>query len=293
MSNNNNNNPTNHNRTRTSTTRTNQNTYRHPNYNTRHQTTSRNKPPKKNNNNITYTPPDWAEKDLGQHIFITGPNAPTKYHTTKLAIINYITKGMTNAEAIKCAMKNETEYDFDAVAPKTEDANGKPIKIDTTTAAGYQLKTEIDLHLKDIRIYKSNKTTAYGYIIGQCTQSMKNELEARDNWDTIKDNMIGTLKAIKQISCNHQTSKFYIGTLSKVIKDYFTVRQQDNEPSVQFAKCFKTCQDLMEDRFGKINMEEAMKTTPEYLKLCNKDGDLKAEHEGDAKELCEQAYKRL
>ena len=40
---------------------------------------------------------------------------------------------MTNAEAIKWAMKNETEYDFDTVAPKTEDTNGKPIKIDTTT----------------------------------------------------------------------------------------------------------------------------------------------------------------
>lgn len=122
---------------------------------------------------------------------------------------------------------------------------------------------------------------------------MKNELEAREDWKTIEDNLIGTLKVIKEISCNHQTSKFYIRTLSKVIRDYFTIKQEENESSVLFAKQFKTCQDLMEDQFGKIDMEEAMKTMPEYIRLCDKKGDLLAANEQEATELVSNAYKRL
>ena len=47
------------------------------------------------------------------------------------------------------------------------------------------------------------------------------------------------------------------------------------------------------DRFGKINMEEAIKTTPEHIKLCDKDSNLKVEHEGDAKDSCERSHKRF
>ena len=39
----------------------------------------------KNNCNATFTPPEWAHKELGDHVFITAPNAPTKCHKTKLA----------------------------------------------------------------------------------------------------------------------------------------------------------------------------------------------------------------
>ena len=128
MSNNNNN------TSRNNTSRTNQNSYRHPNHHTRCQTASRNNPAKKNNKNTMFAPPEWAHKDLGNHVFVTGPNAPTKHHKTKLAIINYITKEMTCAETIKWALKHEEEYSFDLEGPKTEDKNGDSKKMDTTTA---------------------------------------------------------------------------------------------------------------------------------------------------------------
>ena len=233
MSNNNNNN---NNTSRNNTSKTNQNSHSHPNHHTRCQTASRNNPTKKNNKNATFTPPEWAHKDLGNHVFVTRPNAPTKHHKTKLAIINCITKEMTHAEAIKWALKHEEEHNFDLEGPKTKDENGDSKKMDTTTANRCQLKSETELHLEKKEIHKSNKTTACRHIIGQCTQSMKNELEARDNWKIIEDNMMATLKAIKEISCNHQTTKCNIGTVSKVIRIALpsskkTINQQCNMPS--------------------------------------------------------------
>ena len=120
---------------------------------------------------------------------------------------------------------------------------GNPLSVDTTTPDGHDLKSKIDQHHKNQQQHKDNKTAACGHIIGQCTQAMKNELEAREDWASIEDNMVETLKAIKEIGCNHQSTKCCIGTLSKVIKDHFTIRQEDNEPSVTFAKCHKTTQD--------------------------------------------------
>ena len=50
--------------------------------------------------------------------------------------------------------------------PKTKDKEGTPKSINTRTAEGLQLKLEIEQHLKNKNIHKSNKTIAHGWIIG-------------------------------------------------------------------------------------------------------------------------------
>ena len=122
---------------------------------------------------------------------------------------------------------------------------------------------------------------------------MKNELEAREDWHIIEDDMMGTLKAIKEITHNHQTSKYCIGTVSKAMKDFFTVTQEDNELTVQFAKQCRTCKELMEDWFGKLDMEQAIKSTLEHLKLCDNKGNWKSTNKTEAEKLFESSHQRL
>ena len=73
----------------------------------------------------------------------------------------------------------------------------------------------------------------------------------------------------------------------QVIKDCFPIKQEDNEPTVQFVKRHRMHQDLLEDQFGKIDTEEAIKTTPKCLKLCDKDGNSSLGNEDDTKDPCE------
>ena len=201
---------------------------------------------------------------------------------------------MKNAEDIKWALKHEEEFDMEAEKPETKDNKGNKLSIDTTTAAGLLLKLQLEQYLKRINIYKSNKTTAHGYVIGQCTQAMKNQLEAREDWTIIEDELTPTLKAIKEITHNYQQSKHCIGTASKVIRDFFTIKQDDKEPTVQFAKRHRTQKELMEDRFGKINMEQAMKSTPECTKpSCDSDGDLPPKNKDKANQSFEASHQRL
>ena len=122
---------------------------------------------------------------------------------------------------------------------------------------------------------------------------MKHKLEAREDWPIIEDDMMGTLKAIKEITHNCQTSKHCIGTVSKTIKDFFTVEQEDNKPTVQFAKRCRTCKELMEDRFGKLDMEQDIKLTPECIKLCDNKGNLKSTNKTEAEKLFESSHQCL
>ena len=81
----------------------------------------------------------------------------------------------------------------------------------------------------------------------------------------MEDNPIKTLKEIAKISHNFQESKFYVGTIHKAIKDFSTIKQHDREKTVDYAKRFKTCKDVMEAHYGKLDMTHAMKKTGEYL----------------------------
>ena len=92
------------------------------------------------------------------------------------------TKEMTNAEEIKWALKHEEEYEFNIEAPETKHKEGKDKNIDTATTERLQPKLEVEQHLKNKQTHKPNKTIACGHVIGQCTQAMKNKLEAREDW---------------------------------------------------------------------------------------------------------------
>ena len=128
-----------------------------------------------NRNKKTYFLPDLADKELGDNVFIVGAEAANKFHKTKLAIINHIQKNFAHSDEIKKALKNEEEFDFEKIKPTFTGA------IDTTTSDGLTYKLKLEKHLNKISHYESNKSKAYAIIHGQCTQSVKNRLEADPN----------------------------------------------------------------------------------------------------------------
>ena len=100
-------------------------------------------------------------------------------------------------------------------------------------------------------------------MVRQCTQAVKNELEARKDWKLIEDNPIKTLKATRETSHNCQSTKHCIGTVSKSIRDFF-IAQEDGKKPVEFVKHHETNKDILELRFGKSNMPQR---TPKSVKV--------------------------
>ena len=95
---------------------------------------------------------------------------------------------------------------------------------------------------------------------------------------------VETLKAIRDISHNYQQTKYYVGTVSKSVQDFFMIQQQNKEKITEYTKQYKTTKEIMESRFGKLDMTNSMSNTDEY-KAAGTD------HE--RKEIVEDAYQRV
>ena len=139
---------------------------------------------------------------------------------------------------------------------------------------------------------KVNLVKAYGLILGQCTKSLRAKLEARLNWDDgtvnkIKYNPINLLKAIKEITHNHQDTRYPQESIFHAIKNVFTIKQEDNEGLTDFTKRFNNAVDIMETQHGTLPMKAYLKTRSDY-QLAQVSGDANL-----LTEIHKQQYDRL
>ena len=83
----------------------------------------------------------------------------------------------------------------------------------------------MEKHITKQTYYKSNKSKAFAIIIGQCTTILRYKLEAKSDWNTIEDDPVAALIAIKDAANNFQDTKYHIATVHKSLKDFFTIKQ--------------------------------------------------------------------
>ena len=99
--------------------------------------------------------------------------------------------------------------------------------------------------------YCINMVKAYGLIWGQCTKGVKNKLEARKDWNDgatkIKMNLFALLKALKEITHNHQDYRYIMESMYNCMKNVFTVKQDENENITDFTRRFKNTVEVMEN----------------------------------------------
>ena len=83
-------------------------------------------------------------------------------------------------------------------------------------------------------------------------------------WETyIKNQPIGILKAIKEITHNYQYSRYPIESILKAITNVANIKQDENEYLEAFTKCFKNAKDIMETQHWKLTLKSILKL-PEY-----------------------------
>jgi len=113
---------------------------------------------------------------------------------------------------------------------------------------------------------KNNMNKAYALILGQCTQAVKNKLEAKDNWEQIEadHNPIELLKAIKAIAQDYQDSKYPIASIHKSIVNLLTIKQDEKESVASYVKRFKNVQDIMEAQHGKLDLSVYVRNLESY-----------------------------
>ena len=232
-----------------------------------------------NRNKKKLTLPDDAVKELGENIYIINQSGQAdKYVKTTEAILNYVQKNYKYGDDIKKALRQESDFDFDAIQPTISGG-----KIDVTTPEGFKYKLEMERFFKRQDQYTTNKTNAHGLIYGQCTLAVKSKLQARKDWNEIEEDVFKLLIALREITHNYQDSRYYIASVATSIRNMFNMKQEQYESLVDFSKRYKNAKDIMETRFGKLDMSHSLKHDADYAAA---DTDTK-------KDLAEKAYNRL
>ena len=88
---------------------------------------------------------------------------------------------------------------------------------------------------------------------------------------------------MKEITHRYQDSRYVIGTIATSIRTFFNLQQENGESMVLFAKRFKNAKDIMETRFGKLDMSFSLEGTEEY----------EAQDFKGKEKLADEAYKKL
>ena len=106
---------------------------------------------------------------------------------------------------------------------------------------------------------------AYALVLGQLTRGLKNKLQTRKYWVThIKNQPIGILEEIKDITQNYQDIQYTISSIFKVIKTVVNLKQGKKESLAAFNKCFKNDKDIMDPQHGNLTLSKYIKTLPGY-----------------------------
>ena len=131
--------------------------------------------------------------ELGSNVYYIGDaRQADNYTKTTEVIINYIKKNYKLGNEVCQALETGTDYTF--ARPESVDSTGAIVPIDPTSVDGLITKQLINRYVDNLEKYEAEKSNAYGLIYGQCTKGLRDKLEQRSDWSTVKNDMLELIK---------------------------------------------------------------------------------------------------
>eukprot|EP00978_Attheya_sp_CCMP212_P026302 scaffold86274_cov53-Attheya_sp.AAC.2 len=130
---------------------------------------------------------------------------------------------------------------------KNTDADGK---IAEAEQFGMEFRADYDQWCKRTCMYKDNCTKSYALIWERCAKVLQNKLQSRSDFDSIKNDPIELLKAVKEHSLNYQENRYEMSIILDSIKAMIDMHQKEHETLSDFTKTFKTSRDVLESHIG-------------------------------------------
>jgi len=152
-----------------------------------------------------------CEELKGKTYFVGSAKQVDNFNTTTEAIMEYFLREYTNGLDVVESLEAYAQKDFTSETPTLSIPTNATDEEKSALKDAY--KEEMKQFIARKGMLRTNLVKAYGIIWGQCTKGLRAKLEARKNWndgtdDRIKYKPINLLKAIKEITHNHQDSKY-------------------------------------------------------------------------------------
>ena len=103
------------------------------------------------------------------------------------------------------------------------------------------LKSELTDYTKRAVLAKSNMASLWGIVIGQCTDSLQEQIRAEDEYETNSSNYdsIWLIKTLKKVISGVTAQSNIYHSLFHALKDFYNIRQQDNENVEAYYRRFQ------------------------------------------------------
>ncbi len=92
-----------------------------------------------------------------------------------------------------------------------------------------EFKADCDTYSKQVQTYENNKTKAYALFWERCAKAMKNKIEARSDYQKIKNDPIELLIAIKEHVLNYQENQYSMSIILDAMWTHLGTKQKDLE----------------------------------------------------------------
>jgi hypothetical protein len=141
-------------------------------------------------------------------------------------------------------VKNQNENEpKEPVMPEKEEAKSPFVM--------KKYETELKQYYFRKKRYEEHKAKIFVIVKGQCTLNMKNKVERLQGYDSIeaKDDVIKLLNGLKELTFKTHEVQYGHWTICQTVRRVLTMRQQDNEPLVEYCKRFTSCVDVAESQW--------------------------------------------
>jgi hypothetical protein len=193
-------------------------------------------------------------KDLEGFVFDANRyNQADEFMKTLNEIIDYVGANYENGDDVRAAIEVGTKPEISK--PVKPEARGG--KIDETDELIW--KCEIDCYVRRKATLDSNLRKAFSLVWGQCTDIMREKLEALPNFANIKSefDVLALLKEMKTINFKFEDQKYPYGSVYFAMKRFCTYRQTDQDTNNQHYDKFNNIVNVL-DSYGIMLGQEDM-----------------------------------
>ena len=170
-----------------------------------------------------------SEKDCICHLG-TAKSASQYTEITRI-LINHVRKNYSQGKDIGDALETLTEFNATMHKPMLQQSTDMDAAKKAVEDKQFEIeyKTEYNQYMKQRQQYEENKGKAYAFLWFHCHHSMQHKIEARTDYNTINQNPIKLLKAIKQHALNYQENRYPMLIIYDLMKTVFNTKQREDE----------------------------------------------------------------
>ncbi len=200
-------------------------------------------------------------EELGTSVFEYGQQ--DKYTRSMEAIIKHA--GRTISKDMHDLLKNEKKKDFGkkpappqpTTRPVTR-ADAEPETVQPTNVEIQVWKTELARWEAKTDDYKKEEEQMFMLLVGQCTNGLKERLEAKSEWSDIeqKADVLRLKQAIKELCHDSKVGNYAPYAAMKAAKDLCLIRQKPHEDLIQCQARFDSRCKNYEAKVGKLSIDK-------------------------------------